>query len=234
MTFEESNDLVSFYRFAGESTNIEILHYHPMMMHYGCMGYLRNYHGMNFYKMMEKIVFSGVSQNEIQVPEYTDDNEFIDVMFRKNYLKEGKTVLLAPHANSLINFPIIFWEKLVKALNEKGYTVCTNSSGMKEPPIIGTCPVFVPYKYLNAFIKKAGYVVSYRSGFSDILSGLEGKKIVLYAKQELYNIMGGLGSVYEYFSLNEMELCNDAIEYEILIDSDEAVDRNIKMIMMNF
>lgn len=234
LSLYESNCLVSFYRFMGEYCNIEVLHYHPMMMHYGVLGYVRNYKGLNFYKMMHKYVFKSVSPSAIEIPIYSQDDKYIITLFKKNHLKFGKTVLLAPTANSLYNLPNSFWEKLVFLLNKKGYTVCTNSAGYNEKTIMGSIPIFIPYKYLKIFMENAGYIISLRSGLTDIISGLECKKIIIYPKQDIYSIMGGLGSSYEYFSLNKMGLCNDAIEYEIDINNEKEMKLLLRKILCKF
>lgn len=234
LTSVESNVLVEFYRFMGESLNIEILHYHPMMMYYGGLGYARNYHEYNFFKMLHKFVFPGTNINMLQKPSYDNNKEFVDTLFKAFFLKSKKTVLLCPYANSLIGFPSIFWEKLVNKLIEKGFTVCTNSCGINEPAIKGSCAVYIPYKYLKTFASEAGFIISYRSGFSDIISEIPCKKIILYSKQKIYNFMGGLGSSYDYFSLKNMGLCLDAIEYEFKMKNEKSIKNAINTIMNNF
>lgn len=234
ITLEASNNLVNFYRFMGEYLNMEVIHYHPMMMYYGGLGYVRNYHKNNFYKMLSTFVFPQTNLDLLKKPHYAEDETFVEKIFKYFYLKENKTVLLAPYANSLISFPNDFWETLVDKLNKKGYSVCTNSSGISEPAIKGTCAVYIPYKYLKIFLTKAGNVISYRSGFSDIISEISCKKIILYSEQEIYDVMGGLGTTFDYFSLKKMGLCTDAIEYKFNMYNNETIQKAVNIIINYF
>ena len=60
------------------------------------------------------------------------------------------------------------------------------------------------------FIIRAGIFIWVRSGLCDVASGADAKKIILYdAGDRFYN-----SSAFEYFSLNHMGLCSDAIEIE--------------------
>ena len=83
-------------------------------------------------------------------------------------------------------------------------------------------------------VYEAGFIISYRSGFSDIISEIPCKKIILYSKQKIYNFMGGLGSSYDYFSLKNMGLCLDAIEYEFKMKNEKSIKNAINTIMNNF
>ena len=212
----ESDCLVDFYRFYGSDCGIEVIHYHPRRMYYGILGYLRNCDHLSFSHMMKEFVFNCKEQPlRAQSACFQKDTSVVEQIFEERHFVKGKTVLLIPYANSLNNLPIQFWETLTKRLNDKGYTVCTNSSGSGEPPVRGSCPIYIPYKQLEPFLKMAGYSISFRCGLSDILSNIEHTKIILYPKQEIYSIMGGISTVYDYFSLKNMGLSNDAIEYEI-------------------
>lgn len=46
--------------------------------------------------------------------------------------------------------------------------------------------------------------------------------------------MGGLGSSYDYFSLKNMGLCLDAIEYEFKMKNEKSIKNAINTIMNNF
>ena len=167
--------------------------------------------------MMEDFVFDCDQPLLPEPARFSEDTLFVEQLFKERHLKKQKTVLLIPYANSLDNLPVEFWETLTKQLNARGYTVCTNSSGNNELPIRGSCPVYIPYKELRPFLEMAGYSISFRCGLSDILSGIQHTKIVLYPKKEIYPVMGGISTVYDYFSLRKMGLSDDAIEYEINI-----------------
>ena len=96
------------------------------------------------------------------------------------------------------------------ALQKKGYSVCTNSCGKKEPAIAGTDAVFFPLNIAPQVVEAAGTFVGVRSGFCDVISRAKARKVILYDKNNwFYNC-----SAYKYFSLNDMGLCNDAVELE--------------------
>lgn len=215
LSIKESNDFVVFYNFIGGIEGVEVLHYHPMMTHQSVLGYARNFHDINFLRMMQRYVFADLKYEMMPAPQYSYDSVFVDEVFRKYRLIEGRTILLAPYANSLNVLPYDFWEKLCKKLINLGYSVVTNSTGKNELPIKGTAPVFIPYKYLKQFVIRGGYSISFRSGLSDILSDIPHNMTVVYLKRDIWPVMGGLGTEYEYFSLNRMGTCINAQEFEM-------------------
>lgn len=237
LSLQQSNDLISYARFMTriKRLNIDILHYHPMEYFYDAyLGYLRNYRGLNFFKMMSLAVFNHNGVYPSSLPKFEANIEKIRNLNKKYHLIPGKTVLLAPYANSLNMLPMEFWIKLAKKLNNLGYRVCTNSFGKDEPIIEGTCGLALEYNDLIAFLEQAGAVISLRSGLSDCISSAKCKKIILYPKQQLYEIMGGIGSSKDYFSLNNMKLCDDAIEYEIDFSNTKELKKVIKKIITYF
>ena len=70
--------------------------------------------------------------------------------------------------------------------------------------------MFFPLDIAPHFIERAGCFIGVRSGFCDVISGSHAKKIVLYDKGNRFY----MGSAYEYFNLDSMELCCDAVELE--------------------
>lgn len=236
LTLKESNALIRLYKILHDKVNlrINVLHYHPMELYYDeYIGYLRNYRGLNFFDMMSLFVFEGAAQKALP-DKNSYSEERIEQLFRKYRLKKDSTVLLAPYANSLNGFSIDFWEKLASSLNKRGYRVCTNSFGLNEPPIKETCGVSIQYKDLIEFVERAGAIISLRSGLCDIISSAKCKKIILYPEQDLYSIMGGLGTSYEYFSLNRMGLCDDAVEYRVSLKKESNIKKLKRDILSNF
>ena len=143
-------------------------------------------------------------------PVFRDVGQELSRIFEKNGLVTGKTVILSPYANTLADLPEDFWSFIAKRLKEKGFVVCTNSGSEKEKAIAGTIKLFFPLNFAPQLIEKAGYFVGIRSGFCDVISAAKAKKIVLYDRSNrFFN-----SSAYEYFSLNHMGLCEDAVEIE--------------------
>ncbi len=78
-------------------------------------------------------------------------------------------IILAPYA---VAFPLLsdsFWKKLVTALTEHGFQVFTNVHG-GEQPISGTERLDTSVREAFQLARYCAGVISYRSGFSDILA----------------------------------------------------------------
>ncbi|MCR4604883.1 MAG: hypothetical protein K5639_02680 [Eubacterium sp.] len=98
-------------------------------------------------------------------------------------LKKGKSVILAPYAQSNTMLSRELWEKLTDCLVEKGYEVFTNVSGDNEEAIKGTKEIFIPIIKLKPYLEYAGYFVSIRSGLCDITSSISKcRQVVLYGE----------------------------------------------------
>ena len=119
-----------------------------------------------------------------------------------------------------------FWERLSDSLVKRGYQLFTNSSGEEEPPIPNTKAMFFPLDIAPQAVSKMAGFIGLRSGFCDVVSAAKTRKVILYDKDAwFYN-----STVYEYFSLNKMGLCDDAIEIEY---DNESWMETIDMILNN-
>lgn len=150
-------------------------------------------------------------------PEFPYDPTEVDEIFRTHGLIPGRTVLLAPYAgkHDMWDIPMTFYAELARMLQEKGFTVCTNSGDpQKEPPVPGTEPLLVPHRLMRAFCERAGGFVGLRSGLCDIVAAAKGcRKIVLFGDMPIPSI---IASHREFFSIKNMGLCEDAIELEVV------------------
>lgn len=217
--------LISYYTSNPGNIDLKILNDAWAQIYDNQTEWFRGYKGWYFTELFRKFVFDLPDDSRPRHPILQDKEKEVSDLFSKNGLKKGKTVVLSPYSNTLSDLPLNFWEQICIRLKEKGYTVCTNSSGPEEPPIKGTVGVFFPLNIAPQFVNVAGMFIGVRSGFCDIVSGCEAKKIILYDKgNRFYNC-----SAYEYFSLNKMKLCNDAIEIEYEHDSND-LDRIINFI----
>lgn len=124
--------------------------------------------------------------------------------FKEFNFIEGKTVIIAPEANSFETLPTVFWQKLVNKFIKKGKIVCLNGDKYKIENAIN-----INFSLAEAIpmAELAGYVVSLRSGFCDLIYSAKCKLAVLYSNQNdsrtSFNIfsfkkMGISSSVYEY------------------------------------
>lgn len=214
ISVEESDCLVSYVRMLGMQ-HVKVLNdaYQQNMVKR-----LRGYKGLDFNRLFQTSVF-GMEQ---RVEKIKIKQQAADEYFSKYNLKKGNTILLSPYANTIVKLPDAFWESLAEMLMQKGYTVCTNSSGEHEPAIAGTQGVFVPYNQIIDFVDKAGGFVGMRSGLCDIISSTTAGMVILYPSGNLF----GACSTYDYFSLEKMGLKNQnisEIEFEKPEECYEAV-----------
>lgn len=119
----------------------------------------------------------------------------------------AEDILLAPYANSLPCFNQEFWERLVQALKAEGYNVYTNSDGGMEPVIAGTKPLFLPIQDMASELGRCAGFIAIRNGLCDVVSEAECRKIILYPDKGM-----GFGSVLDFYGLNTMGMCRDAVE----------------------
>ncbi|MCM1183102.1 MAG: hypothetical protein NC337_06995 [Roseburia sp.] len=146
------------------------------------------------------------------IPYFDREENIINEMFEENHLIKGKTVLIAPYSTGLKQYelPEKFWVELTFHLKERGYTVATNCVG-KEKCISGTVAMNIPYKQTVPFVERAGYFIGIRSGLCDILAGAYCKKIIFHTYRATW---WKDGMSIPYTGLNNMGLCDDAVEFE--------------------
>lgn len=217
--------LISYYAADSANVDLKILNDAWAQIHDNQTEWFRGYKGWYFTELFRKFVFDLPYDSRPKHPVLKNKDKEVAELFKKNGLKIGKTVVLSPYSNTLSDLPIDFWEKICERLIENGYAVCTNSSGASEPPIKGSAGVFFPLSIAPQVINAAGMFIGVRSGFCDIVSGCNAKKIILYDKgNRFYNC-----SAYEYFSLEKMGLCDDAVEIEYEHDS-RALEKIINFI----
>ena len=220
---KESEYLIRYYTLCPNEIKLKLLNDGWAQIHTNPSEWFRGYKGMNFTEVFRRFVFDLPDSCMPRHPDFEDVREKIGEFFKEHNLCKGKTVVLSPYSNTLADLPDEFWEEIADRLIEKGYIVCTNSSGDMEPPVPNTKVVFFPLDIASQFLSEAGYFIGVRSGFCDVISGSKAKKIILYdSGNRFYN-----SSAYEYFSLNVMGLCNDAIEIEFGRNNKGAVIDNI-------
>jgi len=208
---EDSNDLVNFMRVMRDVLPYLILNDNYLRtMHRR----LRGYKGIDFHTMFKYAVFRMEKDDNIEslgmgMSDGTD-RDSIENFFKKEGLVLGKTAVLSPYANTISNLPIEVWGEIAKILREKGYTVCTNSASDGESAIKGTKSIFIPFPIAVPVLERAGLFIAMRSGLCDIVASARCKKIIFYPKGYIF----GSCSTYDYFSLNTMKLCDDAVELE--------------------
>lgn len=177
---------------------------------------LRGYKGIDFNTMFAKCVF----QMDKQIKPDKIFQKNADLFFEEYHLKKGKTVLLSPYANTMNLLTPKFWEHIAEKLVNIGYSVCTNVASKDEQTIKGTRGIFIPYNMIIDFLNKAGYFIGLRSGLCDIISSTTAKLCILYQQ----GLMFGAGTLYDYFSLNKMQLRDNSELLELQYDLENMND----------
>lgn len=224
---KESEYLIRYYSLCPSEIRLKLLNDGWGQISSNPSEWFRGYKGLYFTELFRKFVFDLPDTSRPRHPQFQDVSDQLNSLFKKYKLINKRTVVISPYSNTLADLPDEFWIKITEALLEKGYTVCTNSIGEEEPAVAGSIPVFFPLDIAPQFVERAGAFIGVRSGFCDVISGAEAKKIILYDRENrFYNC-----SAFEYFSLNRMGLCFDAIEIEYDHDKLEEV---VSKIIANF
>ena len=110
--------------------------------------------------------------SERELPVITDENHFkAKKEFEKLKINPQKTVLIIPDA-TMFDYRIIdskFWLNLSKELESKGYDIVFNTKLSKYKHLKNT---FLPVMDFVAFAKQIKHIISFRSGVSDLLVGM--------------------------------------------------------------
>lgn len=213
----ELSDFIQYGVFTdmADGKMLVVNHKHPYTSKIGEIG---NYREVNFMDHYRYTILGLAEGARPELPSAIRDSEaslkYVSELFENEKLERGKTVILFPYAKTATKMPETFWEKLALLLVQKGYTVCTNSGGDGEPAVKGTKPLFFDIRYALETVEAAGTVIGLRSGLCDVIASAKAKKIILYPDR-----FYGPDSFLNFFSLNRMELCDDA--EELLCDKSE-------------
>lgn len=203
---KESDSLLQSLVFCGlKECNAEI--FHQRFPYTAGIGALGNYKGICFNDHFKYTMFGMKETDTGKVPEKPGNNSYIDRFFKENGLIKGRTVIMSPYANTSAKLPLGFWEKTAEEYKNKGYTVCTNSSGKEEPAIKGTKAVFFPLPEAIQIVEAAGVFIGLRSGFCDIVSSAKAKKVIIYPDRVYQG-----GRYMDYYSLRRMGFCSNIEE----------------------
>lgn len=120
-------------------------------------------------------------------------------MINQYGVRKNDAVVLIPSAYTLPNFPVTFWEKLVKKLVEKGKQVFVNCSMESDQEIAacGATMIDFPMDVFLYFCEYAGKVISNQSGLGDLIVS-SGREISL--DMLLYDEVGN-NKVREYIHM---------------------------------
>ena len=205
--------LVHLLRFAeSKSLDMTLLHYFDTTMYTSITFRVMSRKGASF-ETLYAIALLNEEKVEWPMPEWDNDEIWVDKIFKEEKLLPHKTVVISPFANSLAYGPdASFWESIVRELEGKGFSICTNISGRREKPIRGTVGVNIPYKYLKCFICRSGYFLAFRSGLCDLAALIPSNKVILYPDKLWPDAEIGNISTLAFFSLKQAGYRN-TIEY---------------------
>lgn len=208
LTQEESDNLIAYARFVGlEQSKVMILndcYQLPVVRRF------RGYQNIDFYKMFQTVVFHLEHENLYNQETCLSQAEVADYI-QQYQLERGKSVILAPYANTTsAKIDLENWKKVADYYSQKGFRVFTNGMGEKEPPISGTTRISAPFNAMKAIVEYAGTFVGLRSGLCDIVAGSNAEMIILYPSA----VIGGTTSFYDYFSLKKMGMTTSVTELE--------------------
>jgi hypothetical protein len=185
-----------------------------VVMHYpslnGSVAQMQGYKKLNFEKMFRYASFDLDGDVPHDIPLALSDPGAARAALISNGLRPGRTVILAPYARSLVHgHDDQFWNSLAADLTARGYDVCTSGFGPEEPAVAGTTLLQFPFSQAVQYVESAGFFVGLRSGLCDVISPASAVKVILHERGPWFKT-----SMFEMFSLNAMDLCDDAVEFE--------------------
>jgi len=154
-------------------------------------------------------------------PHFTEVHEDDYWRWQKQGIVKGRTIIVAPDANSVTGFPVWFWNSIIMDLHKAGYNVFVNCNYFN---FYRTENIFFSYKDSVPLLEYAGYFVAIRSGLCDIISTAKCKKIIIYPKQQKEIDYSEHRTEKEFSGLEVMGLVKDDIG---LREIDTPLIRNI-------
>lgn len=122
----------------------------------------------------------GLNNNfKLVEPKFLPLTEGLKDKFKTLGIRNGKTIILAPEANSVTTLNQEAWKLIISDLKRMGYTVLINA---KEDNY-GCKSIYVTYSEYEALLSYAGYFIGIRSGLCDIISSVNCKKIIIYPEK---------------------------------------------------
>jgi hypothetical protein len=92
---------------------------------------------------------------------------------------QGKTLIISPHAKSVVLLPSEFWQKIIGEYKSKGFMVCTSVNGNEEA-LENTIPISFALNRAVKALEFAGHFIGIRSGLCDVIHSAECSKSVIF------------------------------------------------------
>lgn len=168
---------------------------------------IAEYKRLAFPKFWAKYYFRLKCPYKVYFPSIWDKKLEESILINQGLIK-GKTVILAPYANSIEELPIQFWELLVERLLAYNYYVFTNIIGTQKP-VKKSKAIEIPLNQIGNYLDYAGYFVSLRSGLCDVAGRSMCKKIVLFREQNYINHSPQI----EFFDLYAEDISINVVQF---------------------
>jgi len=94
-------------------------------------------------------------------------------------IPRGRSVLMAPHAKSVVPVPRSFWEHTAERHVSQGDVVATLVHGHEEP-VPGTMALEIPISEMLDAVEHAGTFIGLRSGLCDVVHTARARKIHVF------------------------------------------------------
>lgn len=215
---EQTELLIKLYVFMGNALNLKILTIWQGALRFNpCI--VRQSGSFTFMDTFKYFVYKLNESAEAEIPQFDALSKKHISRYEKMGLIKGQTVILAPFSYSMQSLPVSFWQKLSDILRGMGYCVAINiDEKIEDNPIKWTKTIDVSLRESVCALEYAGAIIGIRSGFFDVTSSADCKRIVLYPeKVEAVGAYSWNCTDMDFNSLNRMGLCNDAIELEFPI-----------------
>lgn len=138
------------------------------------------------------------------VPKISDEN--IAELHKKYILDKKRTIIMAPHANSMKSFDIRFWMFLALVLIEKNYIIYTNTDGLSEQSVPGTEPMTINFRELHYLSDKVRCFIGTRSGIFDFLALTYAKTInIAQFPQWYYRLSENVPECHDHTFFNAID-----------------------------
>ena len=116
---------------------------------------------------------------QLAKPIFLPLSENLEKKYEQLGIKRGRTIILAPEANSVTSLTCEDWIEIITVLKKLGYEVFINAKADKY----GCKSIFITYYESEALLSYAGYFIGIRSGLCDIISTIKCKKIIIYPQK---------------------------------------------------
>lgn len=219
LTQEEMEMLVRLSVFLGEKdSHIKVVQ--PYYLQTNIMGNLEGYKGLNFADFFGYGYMKQKDEIVYDMPEKVVE----DIEKRGNELGliKGKTVILAPYANSLPQIAWSFWIKLARELKRRDYTVYTNSASKEEIPVPGTYGIFFHIGETPEILSYAGTFISMRNGLCEVASTAKCKQIIIYPDKSARH-----GSLKDVYGISAMGL---NIKVHEFVDGEDLLEKVLEVV----